>query len=244
MSVVKVYLNSKHRLVGSTAEAPEWELVKPVDFVNQFKVRQLIIPNVDYSFTEANRTLIINGHFLHMPTDQRYTSMSSFLVDFNALLASMVTAISGVQSLVATCDYERGKIHITYSSTVPVTINAAERFGLSKDMTGIADSVGVIAFDETMTLVPHQVCLLRCPQLASEDCRSTTENRDVIEAVPFGGTWGDIVTAQVHDDGWVKLREGFNFLNLKMELIDGDGQPIKLHGRHWQIELQFRSFGS
>ena len=53
MSVVKVYLNSKHRLIGSTAEAPEWELVKPVDFVNQFKVRQLIIPNVDYSFITA-----------------------------------------------------------------------------------------------------------------------------------------------------------------------------------------------
>ena len=86
MSVVKVYLNSKHRLLGSTPEAPEWELVKPVDFVNQYKVRQLIIPNVDYSFTEQNKTLIINGHFLHMATDQRYTSMSSFLVDFNAAL--------------------------------------------------------------------------------------------------------------------------------------------------------------
>ena len=96
-----------------------------------------------------------------------------------------------------------------------MTINASERFGFSKDTTGIADSVGVIAFDETMTLIPHQVCLLRCPQLASEDCRSTTENRDIIESVPFNGTWGDIVTAQVHDDGWVKLREGFNFFQFK-----------------------------
>jgi len=244
MSVVKVYLNSKHRLVGSTPEAPEWELVKPVDFVNQYKVRQLIIPNVDYSFTEKNKELIINGSALHMFTWKRYTSLSSFLTDFNLLLTGVVSLVSGIQSLIATCDYEHGKIRITYASTVPVTINAAQRFGLSKDVTGIADSVGVIEFDQTFTLIPHQVCLLRCPQLASEDCRSTTENRDVIEAVPFAGTWGDIVTSRHDDDSWVQLREGFNFMNLKIELINGNGEPINLHGQHWQIELQFRSFGS
>ena len=86
MKIIKVYLNSKHRLIGSRAEAPEWEQAKPADFANQYKVRQRIIPNVDYSFTKKNRTLTINGHFLHMPTDQRYASMPAFLVDFNALL--------------------------------------------------------------------------------------------------------------------------------------------------------------
>lgn len=244
MKIIKVYLNSKHRLVGSKAEAPEWELVKPVDFVNQYKVRQLIIPNVDYSFSEKNKELTINGSALHMFTSKRYTSLSSFLTDFNLLLTGVVSLVSGIQSLIATCDYENGKIRIGYSSTVPVTIKAAPRFGLSQDATGIADSNGSIDFDATFTLIPHQVCLLRCPQLASEDVRSTTENRDVIEAVPFAGAWGDIVTSRLDDDGWVSLREGFNFLTLKIELINGNGEPIYLHGQDWQIELAFRSYGS
>lgn len=232
---MKVILNSENR-INSSNENCAWDLTEPIHHSTQFRVRQVVVPNVSYSFRHDEATLTIGGVALTVPINKRYKTTTSFLTDLNAAVAAV--SIPNVTSLVFTFLEEKGVLGFTYTSTASFTIAANARFGLTKSTTYPSGTAQSVEFTGIFSLLPYKSLLLSSNTLMTNDVRSSTELGTGFAMIPMTGSFGDVVVYSNENGEYMKLNAGETINRIHVMLRDERGVLVDLNGQSWLIELE------
>ena len=233
---MKVILNTKQRITGSSSSKPSWTLSPPIHDYTNIKVRKVIMPNILYSFDTNNNTIKINNSTVSLPTNKRYSLISQFLTDINAA----VPTIANITSFVFSFKDTKGVLSVTYTSSIAITLSANSRLGLPNDVYLPAATGGTYDFTGNFSLINSKVIYLALGRdFGTSDVRTSLKYGNILSVIPQG-VWGQIDTYENSDDDFIEIEGGETISQISLEFYDSYGRDVDFRNEDVIVELSLR----